>query len=266
VKIEEAPPFILLVSLLLLAALSAAAQTQEEAQLPTKSMVTRIDPTDFFTRLVVRNEYRSLQSGREMNLFVPRLEYAFSKTFQAWVEVPAVHAKSEDPGIGSETGLGDILLRGAIRAARGERYAVVLGADLILDTASEPVLGTGKYQFGPLVFASLEVPRLRSTFFPFYQHYFSFAGDNNRPDINYASIRPSAILTKWPNRFYTVIDPNFFIDFERDMDSGMMLEFEIGRAISKNLNVWIRPGVGVYGDIPRVYDWNLEGGIRYYFR
>jgi hypothetical protein len=266
VKIKEAPPFILLVALLTLAGPPAAAQTQEEAQLPTKSIVTRIDPTDFFTRFLVRNEYRSLQSGREVNLFVPRLEYAFSKTFQAWVEAPVVHVESMTPETGSETGMGDILLRGVIRAARGERYAVVLGADLILDTASEPVLGTGKYQLGPLVFASIEVPRLRSTLFPFYQHYFSFAGDNNRPDINYASIRPSAILTKWPNRFYTVIDPNFFIDFERDMDSGMTLEFEIGRALSKNVNVWIRPGVGIYGDIPRVYDWNLEGGIRYYFR
>lgn len=265
-KTQKARLFIALVSLLVLAALSAAAQTQEEAQLPMKSMVTRIDPTDFFTRFLVRNEYRSLQSGREVNLFVPRLEYAFSKTFQAWIEAPVVHAESMTPETGSETGLGDILLRGAIRAARGKSYAVVVGAELILDTASEPVLGTGKYQFAPLVFASLEVPRLRSTLFPFYQHYFSFAGENNRPDINYASIRPSAILTKWPNRWYTVIDPNFFIDFERDMDSGMMLEFEIGRAVSKNLTVWIRPGVGVYGDIPRVYDWNLEGGLRYYFR
>jgi hypothetical protein len=245
------------------ASLPAAAQPQEVS--PSKSIVTSVDPTDFFTRIVVRNEYRSLQSGREMNLFVPRLEYAFSKTFQVWLETPFVHAKSDDPGVASEMGLGDILLRGAIRAARGERYAVVVGAEVIFDTASEPMLGTGNYQFAPLVFASIEVPRFRSTLFPFYQHYFSIAGDNS-PDINYASIRPSVILTKWPNRFYTVIDPNFFIDFERDMDSGMMLEFEIGRGVSENVTVWIRPGVGVYGDIPRVYDWNLEGGIRYYFR
>jgi len=265
-KTRKARPFIALVSLLLLAALSAEAQTQEEAQLPTNNMVTPIDPTDFFTRLMVRNEYRSLQSGREINLSIPRLEYALSKTFQVWVEAPVVHVESMTPETGSETGLGDILFRGVIRAVRAKRYAAVLGADLILDTASEPILGTGKYQFGPLVFASIEVPHLRSTFFPFYQHYVSFAGDNNRPDINYASIRPSVILTKWPNRFYTVIDPNFFIDFERDMDSGMTLEFEIGRALSKNVNVWIRPGVGIYGDIPPVCDWNVEGGIRYYFR
>jgi hypothetical protein len=264
-KTEKATLFIRLLPLLALVALPASAQAQEEAEPARKSIVTRIDPANFFTRLLVRNEYRSLQGGRKVNLFVPRLEYAFSKTFQAWVETPIVLAESEFPRSGSEAGLGDILLRGLVRAARGTGYAVVAGAELILDTASEPILGTGKYQFAPLVFASIDVPRFRSTLFPFYQHYFSFGGDNGR-DINYASIRPAAILTKWPNRWYTVIDPNFFVDFERDGDSGMMLELEIGRSLNKNVSLWIRPGVGVFGDIPRVYDWNLEGGIRYYFR
>jgi len=256
----------MLIALLVQVLLPGVTQSQEAAQLPTKSVVTRIDPTDFFTRLVVRNEYRSLQSGEEINLFLPRLEYALSKTFQVQVEVPVAYADPEAVEIDSETGLGDIRLRGAIRAARGKRYAVVVATDLVMDTASEATLGLGKYRLGPLVFASIEVPRLRSTFFPFYQHYFSFAGDRNRRDINYASIRPSVILTKWPNRWYTVIDPNFFVDFEGDADSGMTLELEIGHPLGKNMNFWIRPGIGVYGDIPQVYDWNFECGLRYYFR
>jgi hypothetical protein len=172
--------------------------------------------------------------------------------------VPVVYSDLNLPENDSETGLGDILLRGAFRAARGERYAVVAAAEFILDTASDPNLGLGKNRFGPLVFASIEVPSLRSRFFPFYQHVFSFAGDENRPDINYASIRPSVILTKWPNRWYTVIDPNFFVDFERENKSGMTLELEVGRPVKKNVNVWVRPGMGVYGDIPQVYDWNLS--------
>jgi hypothetical protein len=265
-RTEKVTLFVSLAAVLVLVALPAAAQPQEAVQLPTKGIVTGIDPTDFFTRLVVRNEYRSLQNGGEINRFLPRLEYAFSKTFQGWLEVPVVYADPEGPGNDNETGLGDILLRGAFRAARGRGYAVVVASELTLHTASKDILGTGKYQFGPLIFASIEVPGLRSTFFPFYQHYVSFAGDDNSPDINYASIRPSAILTKWPNRWYTVIDPNFYVDFERDMDSGMTLEFEIGRVLSKNVHVWMRPGVGVYGDIQQVYDWNFEAGLRYYFR
>ena len=76
------------------------------------------------------------------------------------------------------------------------------------------------------------------------------AGDDSRPDINYASIRPAVVLTKWPNRWYTVIDPNFFYDFELDNKLGMTLEVEVGRALSSNVIVWGRPGIGVFGDIP----------------
>ena len=162
--------------------------------------------------------------------------------------------------------MGDILLRGSFRVARGRRYSVVTALELTLDTATDSRTGFGKYLLGPLIFASIEVPSLRSRFFPFYQQVFSVAGDENRPDINYASIRPAVILTKWPNRWYTVIDPNFFIDFELDNKSGMTLEVEVGRALSKNVIVWGRPGIGVFGDIPQVHDWNFEAGFRYYFR
>lgn len=265
-RTEKATLFIALFVFLAVIHLSSPAQSRETAQSQAKGVGTSVDPTDFFTRFEVSNEYRSLQSGGEINKFVPRLDYAFSKAFQLRVDVPVVYGDPRSAEIDSETGLGDILLRGLIRAARGKRYSVVLATELVLDTASEDILGLGKYRLGPLGFASIEVPSLRSRFFPFYQHYFSFAGDDNRRDINYASFRPSLILTKWPNRWYTVIDPNFFIDFEQDADSGMTLEIEIGRALSKNVNVYMRPGVGVYGDISQVYDWNLEGGLRYYFR
>lgn len=265
-RTEKATLFIVLFVFLAMIHLSSPAQSQEKAQPQARGAGTSVDPTDFFTRFVVSNEYRSLQSGGEINRLVPRLDYAFSKAFQIRVDVPVVYGDLNIPEIDSETGLGDILLRGTIRAARGKRYAVVLATDLVLDTASEDILGLGKYRLGPLGFASIEVPSLRSRFFPFYQHYFSFAGDDNRRDINCASFRPSVILTKWPNRWYTVIDPNFFIDFEQDADSGMTLEIEVGRSLSKNVNIWIRPGVGVFGDIAQVYDWNLEGGLRYYFR
>jgi hypothetical protein len=226
----------------------------------------RIDPSDFFTQFRIRNEYRFQQNGAEINLLRPRFDYAFSRRVQARVEVPLVYLNPAVPEIDRETGLGDILLSGAFRVARGKGYAVVAALELTLDTATDPLTGLGKYRLGPLIFASIEVPLLRSRLFPFYQHVFSFAGDGNRPDINYASIRPAVILTKWPNRWYTVIDPNFFIDFELDNKSGMTLEVEVGRALSKNVIVWGRPGIGVYGDIPQVYDWNFEAGFRYFFR
>ncbi len=256
----------LLVGLLLMSQTAASFERQEVAQRPSKGTLERIDPSDFFTSFQVRNEYRSQQSGAEINLFRPQFDYAFSRSLQARVEVPIVYVNPADPEVDRETGLGDILLRGSFRAARGKGYAVVAAMELTLDTATDPATGLGKYLLGPLVFASIEVPPLRTRLFPFYQQVFSIAGDVNRREVNYASIRPALILTKWPNRWYTVIDPNFFIDFERDNKSGMTLELEVGRAVTGNVIVWGRPGIGVYGDIPLVYDWSFEGGVRYYFR
>jgi hypothetical protein len=54
-----------------------------------------------------------------------------------------------------------------------------------------------------------------------------------------------------PIYWYTVIDPNFYVDFEPDLDSGMTLEFEIGRVLSKNVNVWMRPALGSTGTFHR---------------
>ena len=154
-----------------------SAGQQETASKPSNGALERIDPSDFFTQFQVRNEYRSQQSGAEINLLRPRFDYAFSSSFQTRVEVPFIYANPADPEIDSEIGLGDILLRGAFRIARGERYSVVTALELTLDTATDPLTGFGKYLLGPLIFASIEVPSLRSRLFPFYQQVFSVAGD-----------------------------------------------------------------------------------------
>jgi hypothetical protein len=254
-----------LMSLLALTPFSAAAQEREGTTQPA-SIVKRIDPTDFTTRLEFRNQLRSLQHVKEKNITYPRLDYAFSKIFMARLEIRMVYVNPDIQGVGSETGLGDVLIRGAVRAARGKGYAVVAGTELIFDTATEEILGTGKYQLAPLVFASIDVPFLRSTLYPFYQHYFSFAGDGSRLDVHYNSFRPSVIVTKWGHRWYTALDPNFYVDFEQGPDAGMTLELEAGRGLNKNFSVWARPGIGAFGDIHQVYEWNVEVGMRYLFQ
>jgi hypothetical protein len=36
--------------------------------------------------------------------------------------------------------------------------------------------------------------------------------------------------------------------------------------VTKSLGLYLRPGVGLWGDnIPPVYDWNIEVGLRYVF-
>jgi hypothetical protein len=237
----------------------AATQTASDA------IVKRLDPTDFNSRFEVRNEYQDLQGGGSINLLVPRLDYAVSSALSLRVETPVVSSDPGSAGNNGESGFGNLLLRASYRAVRGAGYAVVVGGELTLDTASKDTLGNGKDVFAPLAFGSFDLPGLRSVFFPFLQYYTSIGGDDARPDVHYTSIK-TVLLTRWPDRFYTVVEPHFIIDHEHADRVGVTLEGEVGRFLDRNVALWARPGIGLHGDnLPQVYNWNFEVGFRYIF-
>ena len=46
----------------------------------------------------------------------------------------------------------------------------------------------------------------------------------------------------------------------------MTLQLELGRNVVGKWGVFVRPGIGIYGqDLPGAYAWNITGGIRYMF-
>lgn len=225
----------------------------------------RADSLDFRMRGEVRNEYVDYQRGGGSNMIVPRLDYAVTPAFSLRVEAPVVTSGPELAGESNQSGFGDLLFRASYRAVRASSYAAVVGAELILDTASKDSLGYGKEVLAPLAYASIDIPRCRSVLFPFIQHYFTVGGDDSRPDVNYTSIK-AAMLTRWPDRFYTVVEPQLVVDHERADRVGMTLEAEGGRFLTRQMAVWARPGIGLYGDdLPQVYNWNLKVGVRYTF-
>jgi len=250
---------------------AGAALAQGNAQAPdtagaAEAVVKRIDPTDFRNRIELRANVQEQQSGAYRSRLIPRFEYAASKRLSLRLETPVVSYDPDTQGESRDTGFGDLLVRVSYRALRREGYAVVTALEATFDTASDETLGTGKYVLSPLAFAAIDVPKIRSTFFAGAQQYVSVAGDPDRQDINYTQLR-TVLLTRWPQqRMYTVVDGQYYIDWERDADFGMLVEAEIGRFLSKNVALWLRPGVGVYdNDLPQVYKWNLEVGFRYIF-
>jgi hypothetical protein len=137
--------------------------------------------------------------------------------------------------------------------------------EVTFDTAADDRLGTGKTVIAPLVYAAIDLPGHDSVFFPNLQHYFSVAGDDSRADVNQTVLKPN-LLTRWPNRVYTFLEPAFLIDWERNSKVGLTVELEVGKIVSKNMAIWGRPGVGaIKNDLPQIYDWNIEIGARYIF-
>jgi hypothetical protein len=224
-------------------------------------------PVDFRTsRVEIRDEIQDLQGGGTVSMMVPRVDFPVSPDLSFRFETPIAFADSGPPNNEAASGIGDLLFRGSYRVARGPGYAIVAGSELILNTATKDVLGTGKNVIAPLVFASVDLPQYDSVVFPFLQHYVTLGGDDARRDVHYTSIK-AAFLTRWPNLIYTIGEPQVIVDHERADKVGMTLEGEIGRFLNRDTAIWARPGVGLFGDnLPQVYDWKFEIGVRFFLK
>jgi len=249
--------------LMLCLALPVLAQTQPAAPSAAETQLKK--PTDFRSRVEIRNEYQDLEGDGYRNLVIPRFEYAVTPAVALRFDMPYV---TYDPGDGGErvSGQGDLLARVAWRATQRDGFALILVTEVTFDTADDPRLGQGKTIVAPLVYAAIDLPKHDSVFFPNIQHYFSVAGDGNRSDVSFTVVKPN-LLTRWPNKVYTFLEPQFTIDWERDAKTGLTVELEVGKILSRNIAAWARPGIGVINryELPQVYNWNVEVGMRYIF-
>ena len=212
-----------------------------------------------------RNEYQNFAGDGYRNIFAPRLDYAVKPSLALRLELPHV---TYDPGGSGRrvSGQGDLLARVASRATQRDGFALVIATDLIFDTADDDRLGYGKTVLAPHVFAAIDIEEYNSIFFPNIQHYFSVGGSSLRKDVSFTTLKPN-LLTRWPNKVYTFIEPQFTIDWENHDKVGLTLEVEVGKILSKNIAAWARPGIGLINrnELPQVYEWNFELGARYIF-
>lgn len=112
---------------------------------------------------------------------------------------------------GRTTGFGDMYYVGlmspkeAIKHEAGGSSVWGVGVDLALPTASEDVLGTGKWSAGPSALYAYLGPKWKLG--ALWQQYFSFAGDSDRDDVNmtniqyfyYYSVNPTMSIGAGPN-------------------------------------------------------------------
>lgn len=243
----------------------SAKAAADAAAAASADLVKRLDPTDFRTRIESRLETQATQDQGERHLIVPRLDYAVSKTFAIRIETP-LHQYAPGPAGGATvTGFGDLSVRGAWRVYRAPGLAVVTGVEGWFDTATEAAIGLGKHIVAPFFFMAFDAPSINSTIFPGLQHYESFAGQDARAHVSFTQAR-LFVLTRWPNRFYTGIENQFTVDHRRNGRAAFTIEAEVGRFIDKHWAAWVRPGVALLGDeLPYIYNWNMEVGLRYVF-
>jgi hypothetical protein len=145
-----------------------------------------------------------------------------------WVSNPVFDSNSPTGLDGRETGLGDIqaFVMVGPNVVRGKVWG--LGATFKFPTASEDALGQGKYQAGP---AAMYLNTGNSwTTGIVVQHWWSFAGDDDRRDTNQTDLLLIA-RRAIPGGWSIGMGPTVSIDWKAT--SGEKLTFPIGLGITK---------------------------------
>lgn len=164
-----------------------------------------------------------------------------------------------------ETGLGDIILWNAFTTNEGAKPPNVLGAGFtaMLDTATDEKLGTGKWSAGPMGLAMKITDKW--IYGVIAQHWWSFAGDSDRDDVNLSDIQYILRYRLTPDTNIGM-SPNISINWEADSDDRLSLP--VGGGMDTMIKIGPLPvkiGVEVYYYVAAPDNIGQEWQVRLFF-
>ena len=241
-------------------------QREEAERLRKLAAKYGTDPTAIVGRLQLSSTYFDLPQGAQAVDSVVRLDLPFRRDFLLRMDAPfSKWSDPNRPGTTSAQGFSDLAITAGWRAYNTPEYALLVGALSTFPTASETGLGLGKYTVGPFIATARFLPRWESFLIGLFTQQVSVGGDPARNSINRSRII-GQVNSFWAERWWTIAQAVWQVDWERNSKTSMALELEVGRSVVGRLGVFARPGVGIWGrDLPGAYDWNVEVGIRYMF-
>jgi len=238
-------------------------EQQEEAERLSKIAAKMgTDPTAIIGRVQTLYRHNALSGGARTNNLVGRIDIPYRGEFLLQADVPYIWSDPNESGIPNQNGLSDLLVRTGARVYSAPGYAFFAGMDVTFPTADSRQLGNGKYTVGPGLVTARVLPDIDSLIFGLLQHQLSVGGDPSRRDIS--TSRLGVIMnTIWGERWWTQVELDTQVDWERKAKNSTTLEFEGGHEFTRNWGVWVRPGVGLWGQTALgAYDWSIEAGIR----
>jgi len=175
---------------------------------------------------------------------------------QEVIHQPALLSTVRDP-FGRTTGFGDITYVGLVSPRKPNKAAEGIfvwgaGPTLIFPTASEKVLGQGKYQAGPAAVAAYIGKKWAFGLFP--QHWWSFAGDSDRESTSQSNIQ-YFIYYNITDTVKIGMSPNVTIDWKAD--SGEQVTLPVGLGINwmtKMGKLPVRLGIEGYCSVVHPHD------------
>jgi hypothetical protein len=141
-----------------------------------------------------------------------------------------------DP-FGRTTGLGDLAYVGLVGPKQlpkvaGGKLILAAGPTFLFPTASETILGQGKWEAGPSVAVGLITEHWRLGVFP--QQWWSFAGNARRQSVSQLNLQYFLYYAPTPE-WEIGIAPNMFVNW--NAPSGNQLTFPVGLGVHRTFNI-----------------------------
>lgn len=241
-------------------------QREEAEHLRQQAAKFGTDPTAIVGRVQFTSQYIDAPEGGRVLFGAGRVDLPFQRNYVLSISAPYVSTSIPGrSGTMTTQGFGDLSILTAWRAYNTPEYAVLLGVITTLPTAEDARLGLGRYTVGPTIATARFLPRWKSLLIGSITQQISVAGDSVRNPVN-LSRAVVQVNTIWADKWWTIAQAAWQVDWERSTAGSMVLELEVGRNVVGKLGVFVRPGIGIFGQNLRgAYDWNIEGGIRYMF-
>lgn len=169
---------------------------------------------------------------------------------------------------GNQTELGDIVLWNAFATNEMVKPPNIFGAGvtLMLDTATDDVFGTGKNSAGPLALAFHLGEPGEWIYGTVVQHWWDFAGDDDRNDVNLTNIQYVAFYRLNSETNIGFGGPNITANWEAD--SGNKWTIPVGLGINTTTKIGplpVKVGIEVYKYIEKPELFGAEYGLRLIF-
>jgi hypothetical protein len=147
----------------------------------------------------------------------------------------------------------------------GKPVGVLTGAELWWPTASDELLGTGKWQIAPHLTAVIDLAKDKGIFLASMNFWrTSFAGDSDRDDIELYVGRHFLNIPFGQTGYYLLAELQTISELEDNGDWEIWIGPEVGKILAPGRILYGKPGFGIDPDANE-RKWSFELGYRHFF-
>ena len=139
--------------------------------------------------------------------------------------IPAIYQPLLAPGVGDEFGLGDINFTGFLSPRESSGITWGVGPSLTIPSASNEVLGTGKWSLGPAFVVFRDIGSWSAGLL--ISNAWSIGGKSDRADVNAGFLQPW-LYYNFPSGAYIFCEPVITVDWKADSDERWTVPLGIG--------------------------------------